>query len=58
MAKIMTTLREASEWTGLSYDILRKWCLEGRIAHVRAGKKILINWNKLCEYLETAGVEE
>lgn len=54
----MISLREASSRSGLSYDILRKWCLGGKIVHIRAGKKILVNWGKLCEMLNSAGVED
>ena len=47
----MLTLREASQRTGLSYDLLRKLCLEGKIIHIRTGKKYLINLDRLIEYL-------
>lgn len=49
----MVTLREASDRTGLSYDWLRKLCLQGRIVHIRAGNKYLINFRKLIDYLNT-----
>ena len=54
----MISLKEAADRTGLTYDALRKMCLMGQIAHVRVGfrgGKILVNFGKLCEYLETAG---
>ena len=54
----MIPIREASKRTGLSYDFLRKACLRGEIVHVRAGQKILINFNRLCDYLNTAGIEK
>lgn len=38
----------------LSYDFLRKSCLAGKIVHVRAGSKFLINYNKLLEWLNTS----
>lgn len=47
----MVTLAEASKQTGLSYDYLRKLCLTGQITHIRAGKKYLINLEKLVDYL-------
>lgn len=47
----MITLREASRRTGLSYDFLRKGCLSGQFVHIRAGSKILINFNKLVDKL-------
>ncbi len=49
----METLREASHQTGLSYDYLRKLCITGKIVHIRAGCKILINMEKLIEFLNT-----
>ena len=54
----MISIKEVSRRCGLSYDILRKWCLSGKIVHIRVGKKILINWGKLCEYLDTAGIKD
>lgn len=53
----MKTLREASELTGISYDCLRKLCLQKKIVHVRAGKKYLINLEKLVDYLNKEGAE-
>ncbi len=51
----MITIREASRRTGLSYDCLRKWCLKGKIIHVRIGNgKFLINWGRLVEFLNTS----
>lgn len=47
----MITINEASKRTGVSYDYLRKMCLSNQIVHVRAGKKYLINWKRLAEYL-------
>ena len=51
----MRTLREASKESGLSYDCLRKLCLSGKIIHVRAGKKILVNMDRLSDYLNGVG---
>lgn len=53
----MIPLKEAAERTGLSYCYLREGCLSGRFVHVLAGKKYLLNWQKLCEYLNTAGLK-
>ena len=51
----MITLREASGRTGLSYDCLRKWCLKGKIVHVRIGNgKFLINFGRLLDFLNTS----
>ena len=54
----MITLNEASKRTGLSYDWLRKMCLRGTLVHIKAGNRYLINWRKLCEYLDTAKGQE
>lgn len=47
----MVSLAEASKESGLSYDFIRKLCLQNKIVYVRAGVKYLINWDKLVEYL-------
>lgn len=47
----MVSLAEASKESGLSYDYLRKLCLQNKIVYVRAGVKYLINWDKLIEFL-------
>ena len=50
----MIPIKEAAQRTGLSYDFLRKACLKGQIIHIRAGTKILINFGKLVEWLNTS----
>lgn len=47
----MIGISEASKQTGLSYDFIRKLCLQNKIVYVRAGVKYLINWDKLVEFL-------
>lgn len=47
----MVTLKEASELTGISYDYLRKMCINKQIVHIKAGVKYLINFEKLVDYL-------
>lgn len=54
----MITLREAAKETGLSYGCLRKLCLSGQIAHIRAGSKFLLNYELLAEYLNTSGITQ
>ena len=49
----MITLKDASQRTGVSYDWLRKLCLQKKIVHIRAGNKYLINFGKLIDYLNT-----
>lgn len=47
----MVTIREAAELTGLSYNHLRTLCINKQIVHIRAGRKFLINMEKLADYL-------
>ena len=47
----MIGLKEAARRTGLSYGFLRRLCLSGQIVHIRCGAKFLINWQRLCDYL-------
>ena len=47
----MITLRTAASRTGLSYDALRKLCLDDQIVYIRIGKKYFINAGKLAEFL-------
>ena len=54
----MITLKDASNRTGISYDWLRKLCLKGKIVHIRAGSKYLVNFGKLIEYLNTGDHEK
>ena len=42
---------EAAEITGLAKHYVRQLALQGKVRHVRAGKKILINIEKLIEFL-------
>lgn len=48
----MLGIREAAIRTGLSYDHIRKLCLQGKIVYVRAGNKYLVNLEKLVEFLQ------
>lgn len=48
----MLGIREAATRTGLSYDHIRKLCLQGKIVYVRAGNKYLVNLEKLVEFLQ------
>ncbi|MST82497.1 helix-turn-helix domain-containing protein [Lachnospiraceae bacterium Oil+RF-744-WCA-WT-13] len=49
----MKTLREMASLTGLSYDYIRKLCLEGRIVHIKTGKKYLVNYDRFIDFLNT-----
>ena len=48
---IMIGIPEAAERTGLTYNAIRKMCINNQIVHVRAGKRWLVNWEKMVEYL-------
>ena len=47
----MATVIEAAEITGLAKHYVRQLALQEKVSHVRAGKKILINIEKLIEFL-------
>lgn len=47
----MVSIKEASSRTGLSYDYIRKLCLQKKIVFVKAGSKYLINLEKLVTFL-------
>lgn len=49
----MATINEAAKLTGLAKYFIRQLALKNQIKNVRAGKKILINVEKLVEYLNT-----
>lgn len=51
----MKPIKEMMALTGLSYTYLRQLCLEGKIVHIRAGKKYLINYDRFIDFLN--GVE-
>lgn len=54
----MVTIKDAAARTGLSYYWLRNLCLQQKIVCIRAGSKYLINFGKLCEYLNKGDQEE
>lgn len=47
----MATVIESAEITGLAKHYVRQLALQNKVSHVRAGKKILINVEKLIEFL-------
>ena len=47
----MATINETAKLIGLAKYYIRQLALNNKIKHVRAGKKILINIEKLIEYL-------
>lgn len=51
----MIPIKEAAKRTGLSYDCVRKLCLQGKVVCVRVGQKYLVNMGKMIDFLN--GVE-
>ena len=47
----MVTIKEAAEKTGLSYYYIRKLCLEKKVVHITAGRKVPINEEKFINFL-------
>lgn len=47
----MLTINEVAQRTGLAKFHIRTLALQGKIKSIRAGKKILINFEKFIEYL-------
>lgn len=47
----MVTVNQLAELTGLSAYSIRKLCKQNEIHYYKAGKKVLINYNKFLEYL-------
>lgn len=54
----MLTIKELSEKSGLSYDCIRNWCLQGKIVYIKAGNKYLVNYEKFIDYLNGEKKEE
>ncbi len=48
--KIMLTIKEATEMTGLSYSCIRRLCLNNEIKFVRSGTKYYVNTASLLRY--------
>lgn len=47
----MLTINEVAKETGLAKHFIRQLALSNTIQNVKAGKKILVNLEKLIEYL-------
>lgn len=48
--KIMCGIREAAEYTGLSYECIRRLCLTKSIKFVKSGNKYYVNMTSLLKY--------
>ena len=44
-------LKQADSQTAVTYHFIRKLCDSGCMKSIRAGKKILINYDELLDYL-------
>lgn len=47
----MRTIPQTAKLTGFSEYTLREWVKAGKIAHVKAGRKTLINLDRFAEFL-------
>ena len=47
----MEKITVASAESGLSYDHIRKLCIQKKIVFIKSGAKYLINMDKFAEYL-------
>ena len=48
---VIALLKQADGQAAVTYNFIRKLCDNGRITSIRAGKKILINYDELLSYL-------
>ena len=46
------TLRFWADQTGLSYDFLRRACLDGKLKHIRCGVKYMVRSDWFNDFLE------
>lgn len=54
----LLTINDTSSQTGISAYRIRQWFLDGEIVGVRAGNKILINFEKLIWFLDNSRNEK
>lgn len=47
----MRTIPQTAKIAGISEYTLREWVKEGKLTHVKAGRKTLINLDKFYEFL-------
>lgn len=47
----MLTIKETAAKTGLSYDFIRKLCLQRKIVFIRTGAKYLVNYDRFIDFL-------
>lgn len=51
MEPIYMPIKEAMEVLGLSYNTLRKGCINGTVPHIKSGNKYMINVEQMTETL-------
>ncbi len=51
----MLPIKQAAEQTGLSYECIRKLCIQKKIVFVKSGNKYFINMEKFAEFLNNGG---
>lgn len=51
----MLSMKTCAEKLNVSYFFIRNLCLTGKIVFVKSGNRYLVNFGKLCEYLNTEG---
>lgn len=49
----MLVIKETARRSGMPEHFIRAAVNDGRIVHIKAGRKILINYEKFIEYLNT-----
>ena len=49
----MLTIKETTTRTGLAEHYVRKCCINNKITHIRCGKRILVNLEKLVDFLNS-----
>lgn len=54
----MITIKETASRTGLSYEFIRKLCINNEIIHVRTGKRYLVNFNRFIDYLNEGSIKK
>ena len=47
----MLSIKEVSLRTGISYEFIRKLCLQRKIVFIKTGSKYLVNLEKFIEFL-------
>lgn len=54
----MRTIKETAELFGLPVNFIRQKVNNGEIVAVRAGRRFLVNIDKLVEYLDTCTISQ